>query len=789
MSTGNRDSRNDLSGSSRDVVQAGNVTGDIHFHHTEPVPAQDPAPRQLPADVHAFVNRSHELGRLDAVLADRDAQHAAVSVHVVAGTAGAGKTSLVLHWAHHAKDHFPDGQLFVNLRGYDPGQPVTPEQALRRFLRALGVPTTDIPQDPDDAAALYRSLLAPRRMLIVLDNAATTAQVRPLLPGSGNNLVLITSRSRLSGLAVRDGAHRLTLGTLPQPEAIALLQAVTNGYRPHDDEHHLAELARLCAHLPLALRIAAERAATHPHLHLQDLITDLRDESALWDTLSTGTDDDAETVRTVFTWSYRALTPPTARTFRLLGLHPGPEFSLPAAAALTHHTIPRTRQLLDDLVGAHLLEQTAPDRYQFHDLLRAYATDQAHTEEPPHEQEAALHRVLDWYLRTADAAQDRIKPAEVRIPLPAPATDLPTPVFTDYDAAVDWSESEQTTLLRLAPAAASAGFDTLAWQLAEVLWHIRSHSSPATDWTPTGRVGTEAAERAGESAAQVRLLNYLGMAYRRGHRLGEALECHQQALELARTSADRLGEAHSLNLIGLIHLDSRRLDAAADQFERAAAVFRNLEEPHHAAMALANAASTHLKAGRLSESESAAREALAAHRSLGNQRSAGNALNIIAEVSREQGDLATAGEAINEAISIAVALRNHTLEGYWLITLGNVQRAQGTYGDALASYQRSAMLHRRLGDRSREALAWRGTGQTYAAMGRKGEAAAFHQQAAAVHRDLDDAWQLAVELDHLATCIQETDPEAAHTHRAEALTYVTEYTDPRATALRTRIEG
>lgn len=213
-------------------MQAGNVTGDIHFHHTEPVPAQDPAPRQLPADVHAFVNRSHELGRLDAVLADRDAQHAAVSVHVVAGTAGAGKTSLVLHWAHQTKDHFPDGQLFVNLRGYDPGQPVTPEPALRRFLRALGIPTTDIPQDPDDAAALYRSLLAPRRMLIVLDNAATTAQVRPLLPGSGNNLVLITSRSRLSGLAVRDGAHRLTLGTLPQPEAIALLQAVTNGYRP-----------------------------------------------------------------------------------------------------------------------------------------------------------------------------------------------------------------------------------------------------------------------------------------------------------------------------------------------------------------------------------------------------------------------------------------------------------------------------------------------------------------------------------------------------------------------------
>ncbi|MFI0728045.1 AAA family ATPase [Streptomyces sp. NPDC021225] len=258
-------SQNDLSGSSRDVVQAGNVSGGINFYQGAPGESAGLIPRQLPADVHSFVNRSDELNQLDAILAGQSGDRLVVSIHVVAGTAGAGKTSLVLHWAHQIKDRFPDGQLFVNLRGYDPGEPVTADQALRRFLRALGVPADQIPQDVDDAAALYRSLLAERRVLILLDNAATVSQVRPLLPGTGTSLVVVTSRNRLSGLTVRDGARRLTLGTLPEPEAIALLRAVTSGYRPEDDEGKLTELSRLCARLPLALRIAAERAASQPH--------------------------------------------------------------------------------------------------------------------------------------------------------------------------------------------------------------------------------------------------------------------------------------------------------------------------------------------------------------------------------------------------------------------------------------------------------------------------------------------------------------------------------------------
>jgi tetratricopeptide (TPR) repeat protein len=789
VSTGNHDARNDLSGSSRDVVQAGSVTGDIHFHHTQPAAGQGTAPRQLPADVHAFVNRSTELGHLDAALAGHDDAQTVVCVHIVAGTAGAGKTSLVLHWAHQVKDRFPDGQLFVNLRGYDPGQPVTAQQALRRFLRALNVPAADIPHDTDDAAALYRSLLAQRRMLIVLDNAATAAQVRPLLPGSGNHLVLVTSRSRLSALAVRDNAHRLTLGTLPEPEAVALLRTITTGYRPHDDDHHLTELARLCARLPLALRIAAERAATHPHLHLHDLITDLRDESALWNTLSTGTDDDTETVRTVFTWSYRALTPPTARTFRLLGLHPGPEFGLPAAAALTHHTIPHTRQHLDDLVGAHLLEQTAPDRYQFHDLLRAYATDQAHTEEPPHEQKAALRRLLDWYLRTTDAAQTWIEPVEAHLPLADLTATVPPLRFADYNAAVDWAEREYATTRRLARAAVSSGLDTHAWQLAAVLWNAMPPSAPEHEWLDTGRIGVEAAERVGDENAQALLLIDLGIAHKAAGHHSEALRDLDRALALARSLGNRLAEADALNLIGLIHLRTRRLAQAAHCLGEALAIFQESGEDHWSATVLSNVSEARLAAGRLSEAASTVEEALAAHREQHNRAGEGNALRITAALLLEQGDPNTARRTIDQALDIALALRDHTREAFWLLTLGDIQRTTGDYGDALASYQRSATLHRRLGDRSREALAWRGTGQTYAAMDREDEAVAFHQQAIVAHRDLDDAWQLAVELDHLATCLQDMAPEAARTHRAEALTLLAPYTDPRAIALRTRVGG
>lgn len=738
--------------------------------------------------MHGFVNRTDELGQLNAILTGRDGGEVVVSVHVVAGTAGAGKTSLVLRWAHQVKDRFPDGQLFVNLRGYDPREPVTAEQALRGFLRALGVASGDVPQDVDDAAGLYRSLLADRRMLIVLDNAAAVGQVRPLLPGSGDNLVLVTSRNRLAALAIRDGARRITLGTLPEPEAVALLRAVTRDYRPGDDPDKLTELARLCAHLPLALRIAAERAASHPHLSLDDLLADLHDESALWDALSTGIDDEAEAVRTVFAWSYRALPSHSGQLFRLLGLHPGAEFGLHAAAALAGLTLSRARQLLDDLVGAHLLEQTGPDRYQFHDLLRAYASDQAHDEEPTEQREAALRRALDWYLHTADAAQTWLQPGEDHMPLPETTTPLPPLAFADYDAAADWAERERATFPYLVRAAAAGGLHQHAWQLTATLWNALSASASFADWLDFAPVGLASAEQVNDTNGQLLLLNQLGMSHRSVHQLDQAVNYLNRALALARAAGNRVEEAHALNLLGLIHLQARQLESAAGHFEQAITIFREVGGDRWAASALSNVAGAHLEAGHFQEADTAIQAALSAHRAMDSQQSIGNALWLTAQLHRERHEIDAAREAIDEALTIALNLRNRGLEGFWLLTLGDIQCAAGQHGDALASYQRSAMLHRRLGDRSREALAWRGTGQTYAAMDRHGEAAAFHRQAVAVHRDLGDEWELAVELAHLAAAVQPEDPEAARAHWVEALTHLAPYTDPRAGDMRSRLE-
>ncbi|MFI6344238.1 ATP-binding protein [Streptomyces sp. NPDC050560] len=769
-----------MSGTSRDVVQAGAVSGGIHFHDQHDTVTR---PRQLPRVARIFINRSHELRQLDALTEAQDAQNGA-GLCVVTGTAGAGKTALALRWAHGVQERFADGTLYVNLRGYDPGPPIAAYEALRRFLLALGAPAAAMPDDTESASALYRSLLAERRVLIVLDNAAGAAQVRPLLPGAFGCLVLITSRGHLSGLVVRDGARRLSLDTFPEDEAVALLRGLIDDYRSGDTLEQLTELARLCARLPLALRVAAERAVSSPHLSLEEMIEDLRDESALWDALSTGGGADDEAVRSVFAWSYRALPPDAARLFRLLGLHPGPEISLEAAAALAASSARRTRQQLDLLVGAHMVQQSGPGRYEFHDLLRAYAADEAQTDEPEAERRAALVRVLDWYLHSADAAQTLLEPAEEHLALDPAAQGVAPVSFTEYDQAVDWAEREQPNFPSAVRAAANAGMDRHAWLLAAVLWNAKSPSSTVGEWTPLGRVGLEAARRIGEPAGEALLLDDLGFAHTMTNQLDEAAEYHTASFSVRRATDDRSGMATSLNALGLVHRRRRRLREAAAAFLEAEEQFRACGETHWQVVSSTNLALVRFDEGDLADAAARAEHALTLHRTRNDKRSMGNALWILSGVRLDQGETDAALQAAQEAVELALDLRNQTAEAAWLLALGNAQLAAGTLQEALASYHRSAVLHRRLGERSREAQAWRGAGETYHRLGRDREAADFLKQAAATHRELGEDWQLACTLRAHAEAVVGHAPQEARRYCGEAQELTSQYTDARALSLR-----
>jgi DNA-binding SARP family transcriptional activator len=438
---------------------------------SRPVAADGPqpvVPRELPAGVRHFTGRGGELKELTALLDQADEETPTVVISAIGGTAGVGKTALAVQWAHQVAARFPDGQLYVNLRGYDPGPPVPAAEALAGFLRALGVPGQDIPAEEDERAARYRSLLAGRRLLVVLDNAGEVEQVRPLLPGSAGCVVVVTSRDMLAGLIARDGAARLDLDLLPLTEAVGLLRALI-GERVDADPAAAAVLAARCARLPLALRVAAELAAARPDVSLTGLAGELADQQRRLDLLDAG-GDPRTAVRAVFSWSSRHLDADAARVFRLAGLHPGPDFDPAAAAALTGDTVERARLLLGVLARAHLVEPTGAGRYGMHDLLRTYAAEQAHTMDSAQAQDAALTGLFDYYLAGTAAAMDALFPAEKhRRPQP-PAPGGPVPPPPAPAAAQDWLDTERACLVAMAVHAAAGGWPGYAIALAGTLY-------------------------------------------------------------------------------------------------------------------------------------------------------------------------------------------------------------------------------------------------------------------------------------------------------------------------------
>ncbi|MEU4037333.1 AfsR/SARP family transcriptional regulator [Streptomyces collinus] len=476
------------------------------------VPRAVSVPAQLPYDT--FTGRRAELDLALCLLSSDSEAADTVVINAIGGMAGVGKTTLAVHWAHRVSDRYPDGQLYVNLRGFDPsGAVMTPAEAVRGFLDTLGVPPERVPRDLDVQSALYRDMLAGRRFLVLLDNARDTEHVRPLLPAVPGCLTLVTSRDQLTDLVTAHGAHALTLRPLDVTEARELLVRRLGGERTDAEPDAVAEITALCAGLPLALACVAARAATHPHFSLSAVAAELREAHGSLDAFSRA--DASADVGVVFSWSSRALSPAAARLFRLLGLHPGPDVTAPAAAALAGLTVPAARGLLTELSRLHLVNEHTPGRYAFHDLLRAHAAELAHTEHDGPARRAAVDRLFRHYLHTAHAAGLLIAPYADGIPLdPAPADTRPEPLADD-ERALAWLTAEHAVLLAVVHAAAHSGAERLACLLVSSLeryfdrqahgttgWPSstprtpRRCATPTPSWRPTASVAWPA-RRAG----------------------------------------------------------------------------------------------------------------------------------------------------------------------------------------------------------------------------------------------------------------------------------------------------
>ena len=447
----------------------------------DPVATPRVVPRQLPAATRHFAGRAGALKALTELAAEAAETSQATVIAVIDGTAGIGKTTLALHFAHQAAGRFPDGQLYVNLRGFDPaGPPMTPEEALRLLLDALSVPAARIPAGLDAQAGLYRSLLAGQRMLVLLDNARDVDQVRPLLPASPGCLVIVTSRNQLTSLVAAEGASPLTLDVLTDGEAHELLTRRLGAQRVADDPGAADELIQQCARLPLALSIAAARSASQPGLSLAALTADLRDARGRLDALDAG--HAAANVRAVLSWSYQQLDAATARLFRLLGLHAGPDVSAAAAASMAGLPLDEARRGLGELTRAHLLTEHAPGRFSCHDLLRAYAAELTESADSEAERRAATGRMLDHYLRTAHRAALRLHPTRRQITLAPPEPGAEPEHIGDAAAAQAWFDAELQVLMAAAARALEAGFDAQVWQIAWALFRFLEMRGRWHDW-------------------------------------------------------------------------------------------------------------------------------------------------------------------------------------------------------------------------------------------------------------------------------------------------------------------
>jgi DNA-binding SARP family transcriptional activator len=690
---------------------------------------QAAVPHQLPAPVAHFAGRETEMAALSGLAAG---QAGTVVISAVGGMAGVGKTALAVHWAHQVADRFRDGQLYVNLGGFGPsGNPVTPGAAVRGFLDALGVAPQRIPPDPSAQSAMYRSLLCGRQMLIVLDNALDEAQVRPLLPASPGCVVMVTSRTQLTGLVAAEGARLINLDVLSDAEAREMLARRLGSERVAAEPAAGARLIRLCARLPLALAVTAARAAARPGFPLAALAAELRDEPTRLEVLDGG--DPATSVQAVFSWSYQNLTGPAACTFRLLGLHPATGITAHTAASLAALPLDQAREILRELARRHLLAEPAPGRYTFHDLVRAYAVRQCQALDGESGRRAALTRLFDYFLAAAGQAMDTLVPAERhrRPQIPPPGT--PLPALGTPEAASAWLGAERAALMAVAGHSATQGWPRHAIALSAILFrYYRDIGAYHSDALTVHSHALRAAELSGDRAAHADALMNLGMVALRQDAGQRAASQLGQALDIYRELGDRRSQARAHSNLGVLLWDRGRYESSGGHFQQALDLHREFGDCFGQAIALDNLGTVRGRQGRYSEAAGYHRRALVIRRELGHRQGEARALGNLGIVLCWQGRPREAADHLELALGMFREFGDRIGEADTLNDLATALRSQGRCHEAVALHQQALDMFRELGIRSGEAEALNGAGEALNALGRTRQARAQHRDALTV---------------------------------------------------------
>jgi DNA-binding SARP family transcriptional activator/tetratricopeptide (TPR) repeat protein len=681
---------------------------DIPASTSAPARAARTVPAQLPPDVPGLAGRFEQLKELDTLLPTEYQNPGAVVITAIAGTAGVGKTALAIHWAHQVRDQFPDGQLYVNLRGFDPtGSAISPADAVRGFLDALDVPPQRVPTTFEAQVGLYRSLLAGRRVLVVLDNARNAEHVRPLLPGASGCLAVVTSRNQLTGLAATEGARLLVLDLLTAAEARDLLLNRLGPERVTAERQAVKEIITWCSRLPLALAIVAARAAAHPRIPLTALAAELRRAHGSLDAFSG--DDLATNVRAVFSWSYQTLSPAAARLFRLLGLHSGPDIAMPAAASLAGVPPRQVRPLLAELVDAHLITEHVHGRYAFHDLLRAYATELANSAGTDIERHAAVHRVLDHYLHSASAADQVLYPDPLPLPPHQPGTTPEQPA--DHEQAMAWLTAEQAVLVSAVDQAAQAGLDIHAWQLAWSLVDFLDRRGHWHELAAVQKVALGAAQRLADRSAQARAHRGLGRAYTLLGRHNDAREQYGHALKLLDELGDGFSEAHVHRSLARLHEWQHNYAGALGHARKALDLFRAAGHPTGEGNALNNVGWLHALLDNHEQAIAYCTEALAMHEDSGNRHGAAAALDSLGYSHHRLGHHEQAIDYFRAAITLFEQLGDRYNQADVLTHLGDAHDAAGETNAARRSWQQALGILDELGhtdaDRVRAQLSQR----------------------------------------------------------------------------------